>query len=354
MEIRHQLDTFGAMTKVFSKDVPVNQLQLVIWLFITAITSFSYFMYAEPIRSLVFGFMNIFSYFIIVNVNVYYLIPRFYKRNHKLLYLTSVLLLLLTVCWARVAFRSYFYARFYPQEQDTSTGMEVFVALLIPSILVYIISCILRVALDYFVLHREQERLKQHSAEMELKLLKAQVQPHFLFNTLNNIYYVAQQQSPETAALLSKLSNIMRYFVDTGQQQFIQLNEELNFIYDYIDLEKMRMRYPLQTTIREKGIINGIQVPPMLIIPLVENVFKHGIDKRSKTNELFLHINVEVESLSIDVRNRIFRPSVNKTMGVGLQNLRSRLQLLYKDQFRLDIVEKDNYYFATLNIPLYT
>lgn len=352
MEIRRQLDTFGSMIKVFDKNITVNQLQFVIWLFIIVITTFSYLQYAEPLRSLFFGFVNIFSYFLIINVNVYYLIPRLYWRNHKLLYMASALILLLVVCLARVEFRSYFYATFYPQERDVSTRTEVFIAVLIPSLSVYIISCILRVALDYFVLRREQELLKQHSAEMELKLLKAQVQPHFLFNTLNNIYYVAQQQSPETAALLSKLSNIMRYFVDTGQQQYIHLKEEISFIYDYIDLEKMRMRYPLQIDIREEGAINGVQVPPMLIIPLVENVFKHGIDKRSKRNELLLHIKVELGTLCIDVRNRIFEPSDNKTRGMGLQNLRSRLQLLYKNEFQFDIIEQDNYYFAKLTIPL--
>lgn len=341
------------MIKVLGKKMTLSQLQLVTWLFILMITIFSYLQSAEPLWAFIFGFINIFSYFLIINVNVYCLIPWLYRRNHKLLYVTSALALVFAICLARAEFRSYYYATFYPKEKIVDTYFEVFVALFIPSLCVYIISFILRVALDYFVLHREQESLKQYSAEIELKLLKAQVQPHFLFNTLNNIYYVAQQQSPETAALLSKLSNIMRYFVDTGHQQHIHLHEEINFIYDYIDLEKMRLRYPLQTTIQEEGMTVGIRVPPMLIIPLVENVFKHGIDRRSKGNEILLHIKVEVDRLYIDVRNRIFKPSANKTTGVGLQNLQSRLQLLYKNQFQLDIVEKDNYYFAKLNIPLY-
>ncbi|HEX7756593.1 MAG TPA: histidine kinase [Niabella sp.] len=206
--------------------------------------------------------------------------------------------------------------------------------------------------MDYFKVRQQQELLKQYTAKVELDLLKAQVQPHFLFNTLNNIYYVAQRESPGTAALLAKLSTIMRYFVNDGPNKEIFLVTEINFIRDYIDLEKMRMRYPLQQKIEIDGDISRIKVSPMLIIPLIENVFKHGIDKRSKENLLALHIEQIPGSLLVKVQNRLLEPDAVQEAGSGLTNLRSRLKLLYGNRFQLTTGREENYFIAHLNIPV--
>jgi LytS/YehU family sensor histidine kinase len=217
----------------------------------------------------------------------------------------------------------------------------------------YLSSILFYIALRYFLLKQEQEQLKERTAHAELNLLKAQVQPHFLFNTLNNIYFVAQRESPATAALLELLSQIMRYFVEEAPKERISLPAELSFIKSYIELEKMRMRYPLQICIREQGLTEQVQVPPMLLIPLVENVFKHGVDKRKNTNFIHAAIVIKEKRLHVTVENKHY-PLEKKQQkrGVGLHNLYSRLELLYKDDFILEYGPNGTIFKADLSIPV--
>ncbi len=227
------------------------------------------------------------------------------------------------------------------------------VSSLASALLVYLSSILFYITLNFFRLKRKQEQLQKKHAEAELNLLKAQVQPHFLFNTLNNIYFIAQRESPATAALLEQLSLIMRYFVDEAPKDRIPLLSELKFIKSYIELEKMRMRYPITVTVKEEGITEDIVVPPMLLIPLVENVFKHGVDKRRSDNYIYISIAVESGRLEVLVENRLV--AVNEAAGkseVGLKNLANRLELLFGADYILQAGEQNDLYSASLNIPL--
>ena len=340
------------MIKFFSWNITYRQLHWIVWMGIAILTFGSSLQAADFLWSAIFTVINVSCNAIIIYSNAYWLIPRLYRAGKKINYLFAVLLLLSSICAARVEFRLYAYTLFFPKEPDDSSRFQLYAAIIISCIITYFFSIIFRFALDYFKVRQEQELLKQYTAKVELDLLKAQVQPHFLFNTLNIIYYVAQRESPGTAALLAKLSNIMRYFVNDGPNKEIFLVTEINFIRDYIDPEKMRMRYPLQQKIEIDGDISRIKVSPMLIIPLIENVFKHGIDKRSKENLLALHIEQIPGSLLVKVQNRLLEPDAVQEAGSGLTNLRSRLKLLYGNRFQLTTGREENYFIAHLNIPV--
>jgi sensor histidine kinase YesM len=340
------------MIKILGRSITLVQFQWLIWFLVVALTFGSYLQTADLFRSVIYAVVNVLCTIMIVYGNAYWLMPRLYQQGKKIMYILAVLLLLIIICMGRVQFRSFILRVFYSNETDQSSPAQVYITIFVSCIMTFLFSIAFRLALDYFTVRKEQEQLKQYTAEVELNLLKAQVQPHFLFNTLNNIYYVAQRQSPETADLLAKLSNIMRYFVDEGPSKEIFLETEISFIRDYIDLEKMRMRHPLQLGIHIEGNANQVRVPPMLLIPLVENVFKHGIDKRSAQNELLLHIKMQADSLCVEVRNRLFKQHAVTQNGSGLQNLRARLQLLYGNRFQLHTIEKEDYFVAQLNIPL--
>jgi len=169
---------------------------------------------------------------------------------------------------------------------------------------------------------------------------------------LNNIYFYAQRESPQTAVLLEKLSSIIRYFVDEAPKDKIALSTEMQFIQNYIDLEKARMRYPLQVTIEVPQHIETVQLSPMLIIPLVENVFKHGIDKRREDNFIFIQISITNQQLQVTVRNRLVQAEGEKKKGTGLANLRNRLQLLYGEKYSLAITTTTEFYTSVLSLPL--
>ncbi len=173
-------------------------------------------------------------------------LPRLYKPGKKGLYILVVIIALIAITYIRVHIEYFCYNLFLEKGKKMPVTVHSYFYESFSHIILLIISVVFRLSLDYYRVSRQQEQLKKRTAEAELNLLKSQVQPHFLFNTLNNIYFVAQRESPATAGLLERLSNIMRYFVDEGPKDAIPLSTELNFIQDYIELEKLRMRHPLQ------------------------------------------------------------------------------------------------------------
>ena len=333
--------------------------QVIVWIFITLFMFLLFFHEGQKIaRSAAYAICNSVFFAALMYTNVCWLVPYFYRRRKKGLYVLLVILLFVVTTWtlvqAEVLLGRLFADKAMEKEMTPATiPLRYYMVIFFFNMLVFLFSLPLRLAFDYFTVRKQQEQLQKRTAEAELNLLKAQVQPHFLFNTLNNIYFVAQRESPATAGLLERLSNIMRYFVDEGPKEKIQLAREIDFIRDYIHLEKMRMRHPLQMDFAIQGEINDVTIPPMLLIPLVENVFKHGINKRSEENILVLHITVNNDKLNMEVRNRIFEElEPMQHGGNGLVNLKSRLELVYGNRYILQTTKQDGLFLAHLMIPL--
>jgi len=331
-------------------------MQIIIWLTILLLTFLMMFhSEGRPAESSVYAILNTISYCAVIYINALVLVPYFFRRNRKVLYVLLVLLLLATVTVGLVQAELLVQHLIHPSEMPKGGKylVRAYLTIFFLNVIIYLFSLPLRLAFDYYTIRQQKEQLQKRTAEAELNLLKAQVQPHFLFNTLNNIYFVAQRESPATAELLEKLSNIMRYFVDEGPQDKIPLTKEIHFIRDYIDLEKLRMRHPIEVVTDVKGEVQGVNIPPMLMIPLVENVFKHGVNKRSDENLLKLTIQTGVGRLQVEVVNRVFEdlePAPHS--GNGLATLRARLELLYGNDYTLATQLQDGLYLAHLNIPL--
>lgn len=335
-----------------ARPVPLRQIQWIIWILVFLIHVLSIMAFDPFSQALVYGFLNVGTYVVIIYGNALWLLPRFYEKKQWVLYASLALLMICLVAFFRYYGSFYVYNRFFTDKPSPFRWLGIG-ASLITCFLVYLTSILFYITLRFFQLKRKQERLQQQHAESQLNLLKSQVQPHFLFNTLNNIYFVAQRESPATAVLLEKLSSILRYFVDEAPKEKIALPAELNFIRNYIELEKMRMRYPLDVDIQEQSDRDTVLVPPMLLIPLVENVFKHGVDKLRKDNFIKLSVRVHQNRLDVRVENLLL-PTAGKaaSSGTGLHNLRSRLQLLYGTRYTLQAGEAASLYVAQLSIPL--
>ncbi len=339
---------------LFRKNITEVQLQWIVWLFVSTVMFFVMLGHDPWLEALVNTFFYILFYALIIYGNAWLLIPRLYLRNKKLLYAITVVAALVLCTWLRLVIQNYvYYTYFAVGIKPMPTTFKTYVSVFFSHLLIYIFSIAFRLSMDYFRIQRQQQALQKRTAEAELNLLKAQVQPHFLFNTLNNIYFVAQRESPATASLLERLSNIMRYFVDEGPRPSIPLLREIAFVQDYIELEKLRMRHPLQVQFNIHGNIEGIQVPPMLMIPLVENVFKHGINKRRDDNLIAIDITTDRQQLAITVVNSLYDElPETKYGGNGLPNLTHRLQLLYGKQFTFTTDKKENQFTAQLTIPV--
>ena len=330
----------------------LTRLQWLIWSILFCMLFF-YILEEYPLSDAFnYAIHSVLSYAIIIYSNALWLMPRFYRKKRYLAYTVSIMLLLVVITFLRVQGQEYVWYH-YILKTPYHLEFRNYVYPFIINTLFFVFSIAFRFTLDFFQIRQQQEKLLKQHAEAQLSLLKAQVQPHFLFNTLNNIYFVAQRESPATADLIEKLSFIMRYFLEQGPKQEILLTAELDFIRNYIELEKMRMRYPVQTTIELPEDLSAIKIPPMLLIPLVENVFKHGIDKREENNYISIRLQIS-HRLDFSVCNRI-RPDTggySKGWGIGLNNLSKRLSILYGDDFKLVSDRSQDTYTSKLNIPL--
>lgn len=186
--------------------------------------------------------------------------------------------------------------------------------------------------------------------EQELHYLKMQIHPHFLFNTLNTIYGFALKQSKQTPEIILKLSNLLDYILYQVNKPKVSLKEEVLHIKEYIELEKIRFKDTLKVIFVSGEIDETLQIAPMLLIPFVENAFKHG-----SLIEGFLRIEIKItvvkNTLNFSIRNTFVeheKETVNG--GIGLENIRKRLELNYKENYSLNISKEDKWYFVELSI----
>lgn len=283
--------------------------------------------------------------------NSSWLIPSLLKSGRTVLYYTASIIFLLALLCARMyieylvlmplhnAFYGFTWAHF---SFDCITLLVSF-----------LFGALLYVALNYLALLKQKEELVSRQVAAELNLLKAQVQPHFLFNTLNNIYSLAQSGSRQTPAMIAKLSDLMRYFIDDSPKDHVPLSTELEFVNNYLELEQIRMLHPLQVQLQVDGNISDVRIAPMLLMPFIENVFKHGVDKTEKDNELRAEIAVSNGRLVYKVANSLHCANCNgEPKGFGLMNLRKRLELLYPGAFYLETKRSDQQFLAELQIPI--
>lgn len=188
-----------------------------------------------------------------------------------------------------------------------------------------------------------REELEKEKVRSELSFLKAQINPHFFFNTLNNIYSLSFIDVPASQDALHKLSRMMRYLLYETQNDTTLLSKELAFVRDYIQLMKLRMQASTRISYLEPQQYEDIQVAPMLLLPYIENAFKHGISATGR-NDIHMEISVAGRQLTMKVENVIHRSNhieqaLQEGSGIGLQNTLRRLELLYPGKFSLDIRE---------------
>ena len=206
--------------------------------------------------------------------------------------------------------------------------------------------------------HLEQlktETLAKENTNAELQLLKAQVHPHFLFNTLNNIYSFSLTQSPLAGALVQKLSDMLNYMIHECEQPLVTLEKEIKLVHDYIGLEKVRYGNRLDMQVEINGDQENKLIAPLLLIPFVENCFKHGASVMRGQQWIKLSITIKEDHLDFKLSNS--KPpdtlGTNSKKGIGLANVQKRLQLLYPEKHFLKIESTDDIYFVQLQINLH-
>jgi two-component system, LytTR family, sensor kinase len=204
---------------------------------------------------------------------------------------------------------------------------------------------------DTLLNHQRQALLKKEKQDAERSFLQAQMNPHFLFNSLNNIYALAYEQHPQTANAVLKLSEIMRYVTYENKQR-TTLRQELDYVQNMLDLHQLRCGYKLQYTIHVSPEAAAAALMPMLLIPIVENVLKHG-DLSDPQIPLEISATKKGTELVLSVSNKIALNKSPEPGGIGLENLRRRLELTYpKEQYTFETRDKDNIFTVLVNLKL--
>ena len=206
----------------------------------------------------------------------------------------------------------------------------------------------------WYVKEQRNLQLQKESAESKLQLLKAQVHPHFLFNTLNNIYSYTQNTSPFAAKMITGLSELLRYMLYDGNLPLVPLSKELRMAKDYINLEQIRYGNKLEIHLDLPENTNNLYIAPLLLLPLVENCFKHGTSNILEHPWVNFHVTVEQDELQMKLINGKSNEDngLQKNTGIGIMNVKKRLELLYPGRHQLSITSDTEVFVVNLKIKL--
>lgn len=206
----------------------------------------------------------------------------------------------------------------------------------------------------WYVKEQRNLQLQKENTEAQLQLLKAQVHPHFLFNTLNNIYSYTQNTSPEASRLVTGLSDLLRFILYGCNQPLIPLSLELKMLKDYINLEQIRYGNKLELHLDFPEKTDDLYIAPLLLLPFVENCFKHGTSHVLENPWINLHISLENTQMKMKLLNgKVNKPNhENGRQGIGIQNAEKRLKLLYPGKHDLTITNEDEIFIVNLKIEL--
>ncbi|WP_027076293.1 sensor histidine kinase [Maribacter antarcticus] len=193
--------------------------------------------------------------------------------------------------------------------------------------------------------------LKNEKAKTELLHLKSQVNPHFFFNTLNNLYGLVGTDTKKAQELILKLSDMMRYSIYEGEKEVVTLKAEVDYLYNYIALHKMRYHKQIDVTFKAE-IEDNYKVMPLLFIILLENAFKHGVENLSKDAYVYIDINTKDKKVFFEIENNFDQTLPKEDKGIGLKNLKRRLELVYPKKHALSFSTTENVYKAKLTLQL--
>jgi len=215
-------------------------------------------------------------------------------------------------------------------------------------------AAFIKLLIQWYNSSQQNQLLARENLETELKFLKSQIHPHFLFNTLNNLYALTLKKSdkaPETVLKLSELLDFMLYDCNASK---ISLDKEIRLVNSYIDLEKLRYNDDISIKFETTGETSKMEIAPLLILPIVENCFKHGISEQTNKSWIKISLKVQNNTLVLVAENTISIGSQEDNHGykegIGIENVKRRLQLLYPDKHELEIIKEDNIYFVKLEL----
>lgn len=283
-------------------------------------------------------------------LNYYFLLPKLYFSNKKSLFFFAAIISFFVVYFLpNLIFPNDFRPKIHLENRPHLPPNSFFHFLeggFFQFIFVFAISFLIK-------LNQRFDAIKEEKQVAEISYLKAQINPHFLFNTLNSLYALTIEKSNDAPNAVLKLSSIMRYVVTESAQDFVPLEKEINYIKDYIDLQKLRIDKDANLKVTIEGELKGKMIAPLIIIPFIENAFKYGVNP-DENSFIDIKIKMDSENFVLTVKNSI----VNKNLSedekteTGIENTIKRLNYIYPEKHLLNIKEEDGTFSVNLTILL--
>jgi len=291
-----------------------------------------------------------------VYINIELLLPTLGNRKRILFYLLSLITIIILFAWINYNFFDNWSAKVFPDYFFIS--YFTFREIVLFFIVYIIITMLLKLSKSWFLVSWLQKELLEKEKQktvVELKALKAQINPHFFFNTLNSIYSMALDKDDRLPGTVLQLSDLMRYFLYVSRDNFILLEKDLTVVKEYIALQKLRSNAQLDIETKISGEISDQQIAPLLLITFLENAFKHGAKGSSGNTFIKLDIKVEKNKLNFTLENNkgiIDKVNTGDHNGLGLENVKRQLELLYPGKHLLNIKDEQDRFVVALQLSL--
>ncbi|WP_289039012.1 sensor histidine kinase [uncultured Zobellia sp.] len=291
--------------------------------------------------------------------NYYYLVPRFLLKNQKKAYIIISILLLLVIAYGvHLLFPPEIPKNFGPlvEYMKENRGNRIpFRGSFMPLVtfaVPYCFAIMLRVYNELQKNENLRKTVEKEKVQSELQFLKTQLNPHFLFNSLNTIYSLSVKKSPDTSEAIINLSELMRYMIYEADKDLVPLNKEIEYIKSYVALQRLRLANSENVFLKISGDDSGKIIPSLLFISFIENAFKYGTDYQGKTM-VKINLLIKERSIQLYVLNKIGKHRVKtENSGVGLQNVKNRLNFLYPNSHFLEIEDDGVNYEVNLILNL--
>ncbi|MBD0831072.1 histidine kinase [Aestuariibaculum sp. TT11] len=293
---------------------------------------------------------------IAVYINIYYLIPKLILKRRYVTYVLSLVAMLAAVYLVRTGLNYVLVTKdIWPEAPGAGEFMQLnhIIAVVLGELYVIGFVSAIKLVIDWSLEKRRNEKLAKLQLSTELKYLRTQIQPHFFFNTLNNLYALTLKKSDSAPEMVIKISDLMQYILYEVNSSKADLLEEINHINTYIDVERLRFNERVECEMDISGSVEDVQVPPLLFLTFIENCFKHGL---KGTDMVRVNMSFEVlhtDYLEFKLSNTYKPEQTNKgETGIGIANTKRRLNLLFNSDYKFETYTDKNMYHLYLKIPI--
>ncbi len=293
-------------------------------------------------------------------VNLMIFLPKIFERGKYLYYAIVVIAIIISVHYLIVYTNDLLPKPDFSElrgKGKPSSGLRPFLWLIfgsvVNSILMLFFSTIVWITTENRKRKQREASLIHEKLQSEMQFLKTQINPHFLFNALNNVYSLSYNKSPQAPKMIMKLSEMLRYVVYDTSEKKVSLGKELSYIQHYVDFQKLKIGKDIRVDLTMDQVQHDAMIEPMLLIPFIENAFKHSNIESNPGSEISIHISTANNSLEMKVLNNLGTDVSNGSeKGVGIENVKRRLELAYPGKYELTQEVKDEMYHVRLKIDL--